>query len=134
MIVAQSLSTGGIGYQPVPAGNLPAALSCISPLPLFFLYTFSFLISIGQLVQVSPSKSSHSRTPRGRVADWHGGSPPGQNRKPRQGNASVFRHPPGLNPKSRRRLAFIAPQTIVPVMFVQSKIKNLKSKIIEIYP
>ena len=64
-VAAQSFSSGEMGCQPPAAGNLPGAIACISPLSLFFLYTFSFLISIGQRVQVSQGKSSHSRTPPG---------------------------------------------------------------------
>jgi hypothetical protein len=53
---------------------------------------------------------------------------------PIQGNASVFRHPPGLKPKFCRLSTSHATQTLVPELFAQSEIKNLKSKIIEFHP
>jgi hypothetical protein len=107
MIAAQSSGLGGTGYQPVAAGNLPAALSCIYLIPPFLIFPFSFLIAITSVME---------------------------NRKPKQGNASVFRYPPGLNPKNASSTIHALSQTLVTAPFLQSKIKNLKSKTIEIYP
>jgi hypothetical protein len=117
MIVAQSLSLGGTGYQPVAAGNLPAVLSALNSLPSVLssvaLAEREALAKEGQLTQLSTIP---------------------KNRKATQGNASVFRYPFGFNAKSRTTCPRPTLQVPVQESFVKSKIKNLKSKNIEIYP
>jgi pimeloyl-ACP methyl ester carboxylesterase len=119
MFDVQTCSSGGTGYQPVPAGNLPAGQKvrvhpCESVVKKFALIlgNYSYFSTPGgdedklHSAASLPANSSHSQR---------------KNRNPIQGNASVFRYPPGLPAPGASGHEPSASQTLVPAALLPTQ-------------